>query len=126
MPHPGPARRRPAPLLPRAAVAHDFFVQDGGAERCAIELSRLLPSATVHTTFFDARRFGDRIDPARVRTWPLQRVLGPSAHFRAFLPLYPAWFSMLDLRAYDLVVSSSIAFPKAVRTSRAGLHVSYV
>ena len=127
MPHPGPTRRRrPASMPPRAAVVHDFFVQDGGAERCAIELCGLLPSATVHTTFFDGRRFGDRIDPARVRTWPLQRVLGPTRHFRALLPLYPAWFSLLDLRAYELVVSSSIAFPKAVRTSPSALHVSYV
>ena len=126
MPHPGSTRRRPAATPPRAAVVHDFFVQDGGAERCAIELAALLPSATVHTTFFDTRRFGDRIDPARVRTWPLQRALGPTPRFRALLPLYPAWFSMLDLRAYDLVVSSSIAFPKAVRTSKSALHVSYV
>ena len=110
----------------RAAVVHDFFVNDRGGERVAIELAGLLWSATVYTSFFDAHRFGSRLDPARVRTWGLQRLLGPTAHFRRFLPLYPVYFSALDLRRYDLVVSSSVAFSKAVRTSAHALHVSYV
>lgn len=113
-------------VTPRSAIVHDFFIQDGGAERCAVELARLLPDATVETSFYDARRFGDRIDPARVRTWPLQRLLGPTRHFRALLPLYPVWFSTRDLRRHDLVVSSSIAFTKAVRTRRGAVHVSYI
>ena len=108
------------------ALIHDFFVQDGGAERCAIELARLLPTATVHTSFFDERTFGDRIAPERVRPWPLQRVFGPTRRFRSFLPLYPLWFSILDFRPADLVVSSSVAFAKAVRTSPRAVHISYI
>ena len=110
----------------RSAIVHDFFVPDRGGERVAIELARLLPSATVYTSFFDTATFGDRINPARVRTWPLQRLLGPTAHFRSFLPFYPAWFSLLDLREYDLVVGSSVAFTNAVRTRPDAVHVSYV
>lgn len=112
--------------LVRAAIVHDFFVPERGGERVALELARLMPSATVYTSFFDAARFGDRIDPARVRTWPLQRLFGLTAQFRSFLPLYPAWFSLLDLRAYDLVVGSSVAFTNAVRTRPGAIHVSYV
>jgi glycosyltransferase involved in cell wall biosynthesis len=110
----------------RCAVVHDFFVPERGGERVALELARLLPSATVYTSFFEAKQFGDRIDPSRVRTWPLQRLLGPTPHFRSFLPFYPAWFSLLDLRAYDLVVGSSVAFTNAVRTRPDAIHVSYV
>jgi hypothetical protein len=62
----------------RCAVVHDFFVPERGGERVALELARLLPSATVYTSFFEAKQFGDRIDPSRVRTWPLQRLLGPT------------------------------------------------
>jgi glycosyltransferase involved in cell wall biosynthesis len=110
----------------RCAVVHDFFVPERGGERVALELARLLPSATVYTSFFEPRQFGDRIDPSRVRTWPLQRLLGPTPHFRALLPLYPAWFSTLDLRDYNLVVGSSVAFTNAVRTRPDAVHVSYV
>ena len=108
-----------------AAIVHDYFVQDGGAEKVVVELARLLPSARVFTTFFDAQRFGDRIDPARVHAWRLSGRFD-ERRFRALLPLYPAYFSALDLRGYDLVVSSSSAFAKAIRTSRRHLHVAYI
>jgi len=129
--HPGAGRRTSigGPVgagMTRVALVHDFFVAEGGAEQVALELARLLPTADVHTSFFDVRRYGDRLDPARVRTWPLQRFLGPTQRFRSLLPLYPAWFGRLDLRAYDLVVSSSIAFTHAARTRPDALHVSYV
>jgi glycosyltransferase involved in cell wall biosynthesis len=88
-------------------------------------LARLLPGAPVYTSFFDARRFGDRIDPARVHPWPLQRLL-LGRRFRGLLPLYPVYFSSLDLRGARLIVSSSVAFAKAVRTDPEALHVSYV
>jgi glycosyltransferase involved in cell wall biosynthesis len=114
-----------AHLSSRVALVHDFFVDDGGAERCALELARLLPSAAVHTTFFDAGRFGDRLDPRRVRPWALQRTLG-GRRFRSLLPLYPAHFSLLDVGEAELVVSSSVAFSKAVRTGKRTLHVSYI
>jgi glycosyltransferase involved in cell wall biosynthesis len=109
----------------RVALVHDFFVQDAGAERCALELARLLPQADVYTSFFDESVFGDRLDAARVREWPVQRLIGRH-RFRSLLPLYPLYFSTLDLRRYDLVVSSSVAFSKAVRTSSDALHLSYV
>ena len=82
----------------QAAIVHDYFVQDGGAERVAIELADLLPSARVFTTFFDAKRFGDRIDPARVHAWALEGHFDEE-RFRSLLPLYPAYFSALTCAA---------------------------
>ena len=121
-----PSAARVSTPATRAALVHDFFIQDGGAERCAIEFSRLLPAADIRTSFFDARRFGDRIDPHRVRTWPIQRILGPTERFRSLLPLYPLYFGSLNLSAYDLVLSSSVAFSKAVKTRSDACHISYV
>lgn len=81
--------------------------------------------ARVYTSFFDAPTFGGRLDPARVRSWPLQGPFG-GRRFRSLLPFYPLYFSTLDLRRALLVVSSSVAFAKAVRTSPQALHVSYI
>ncbi len=118
--------RVPAPGRSRAAIVHDFFVQDGGAEAFAVQFSRMLPGSPIYTSFFDAARFEDRIDPSRVHTWPLQRVFGPTAAFRRLLPLYPLWFAALRLDSADLVISSSSAFAKAVRTRPGSIHISYV
>jgi glycosyltransferase involved in cell wall biosynthesis len=113
-------------LSARAAIAHDWMVVEGGAERVALELGRLLPTADVYTSFYEPETFASRLEPARVRTWPFQRLFGPSRRFRSFLPFYPVYFGALDLRRYELVVSSSIAFTHAVRTSPRATHVSYV
>jgi glycosyltransferase involved in cell wall biosynthesis len=110
---------------PRAAVVQDWFFTPGGSERCAVEFARLLPGATVHTSFFDPR-YASVIQPSRVHVWPLQRVFGATRRYRMFLPLYPIWFSRLDLRDRDLVLTDSSAFAYAVRTSDRTLHVSYV
>lgn len=109
----------------RPVILHDFLIQDGGAERCLVEFARMLPSATVETTFFNADRFADRIRPDRLRGWPLQRVFGPTSRFRMFLPLYPLWFGRRKIDA-PLVLSSSVAFCKSARVAPVGLHISYV
>lgn len=109
----------------RSAVVQDWFFTPGGSERCAVEFAHLLPGATVHTSFFDPA-YESVIDPARVQTWPLQRLFGPTQRYRVLLPLYPLWFSSLDLRDRELVLTDSSAFAYAVRTGGQTLHVSYV
>lgn len=109
----------------RSAIVQDWFFTPGGSERCAVEFARLLPNATVHTSFFDPA-YAAVIDPSRVRPWPLQRLIGPTQRYRMLLPLYPIWFSSLDLRDRELVLTDSSAFAYAVRTGSRTLHVSYV
>jgi glycosyltransferase involved in cell wall biosynthesis len=118
---------RVAPMTDRApAIVQDWLAAEAGSERVTLELARLLPYADLYTSFFDPAIFGGELAGRRVHTWPLQRLLGPTERFRSLLPLYPLWFSMLDLRDRDLVVSSSVAFTHAVRTSRRAVHVAYV
>lgn len=108
----------------RSAVVQDWFFMPAGSEQVALELTKLLPDGDVYTSFADRETqamLGDRL-----RTWPLQRLLGPTRRYRSLLPLYPLWFGRLDLRRYDLVVSSSSAFAKAVRTRESAHHISYV
>ena len=107
-----------------AAIAHDWFFQPGGGENVALEVARILPDADVFTSFADAPSVEEL--GSRLRTWPLQRVLGPTRRYRNFLPLYPIWFSALDLRRYDVVVSSCSAFAKAVRTRPDAVHIAYI
>jgi glycosyltransferase involved in cell wall biosynthesis len=110
----------------RAAFVQDWLSVEGGAERVAVEFADLLPRADLYTSFHDPMLLNGAFRKRTVRTWPLQRLLGPSRHFRSFLPFYPVYFSALDLRRYELVVSGSIAFTHAVRTAARAMHVSYV
>jgi len=61
-----------------------------------------------------------------VQTSFLQRLPFTSRYFRALAPLYPRAFESFDLRAYDLVVSSTTAWAKGVITRPGATHVSYI
>jgi glycosyltransferase involved in cell wall biosynthesis len=118
--------------LPATAIVHDYFAQSGGAERVAIEFSRMFPRSSVFTSVFDTEVFGSSIDRDRVRAWPdrLSHLVAP--RFRAFAPAYAAYFDQLrprrdaDGRRIKLLISSSSAFAKAARAPSGAIHVAYV
>lgn len=111
---------------PRVAIAQDWLAAEAGSEHVTAVLSRLLPSAEIYTSFFDPGIYDGAISPERVHTWALQRVPSLARRFRSLLPLYPLYFSWLNLERYELVVSSSVAFTHAVRTAPGALHIAYV
>jgi len=111
-------------VSPGAAIVQDWFFTPGGSEQVALELAKLMPDADIYTSFADPS-IVDRLG-SRLHTWPIQRLFPGSRSHRRFLPLYPLWFGRLDLHRFDLVVSSSSAFTKAVRTRPDAVHVAYV
>jgi glycosyltransferase involved in cell wall biosynthesis len=108
---------------PKVAIVCDWLTGIGGAERVVLELHNLYPDAPIYTSQYDPDKI-DWFDDADVRTTWLQRL--PSG-LKKFLPLLRAWsFSRLDLSEYDLVISSSGAEAKGVRTGKNTVHISYI
>ncbi len=106
----------------RVAIVCDWLVGIGGAERVVLELHKLYPEAPIYTSQYDPSRI-DWFPDADIRTTWLQRL--PKS-LKKFLPLLRAWaFSRLDLSDYDLVISSSGAEAKAVKTGRNTVHICY-
>ena len=96
------------------AIVQDFF-SPTVVPSCAVEFPGCCP-ARRSDDVLRSWPFGDRIEPARVRTWPLQRLFGPTPV--PLLPLYPLWFSRLDLRR--ATSSSAARSPSPTRSGRAG------
>ncbi len=108
------------------ALVHDYLNQRGGAERVFRRVADLYPDAPVYTSLYDARVTGDLVAAARVRTSPLQYLPGSSRYFRALAPFYPAAFERFDLRAFDVIVSTTTAWAKGVRFRADAVHVCYI
>ncbi len=111
----------------RVALVHDWFNQRvGGAERVAFELARLYPEAPIYTLIFNQRRFGNYINPDRVRTSFLQK-LPPIllSHPRYLLPLIPMAVSNLKIEGFDAIISSSLGFAKNIKHPSASRHICY-
>jgi glycosyltransferase involved in cell wall biosynthesis len=98
----------------------------GGGERVLLELAAMYPEAPVHTLLFDPLRFEGRLDPGRIRTSWLQRLpAGLRRRPRLLLPLIPSAVEAWDFAAYDVVISSSVAFVKNVLTPVSTVHITY-
>src|SRR3954454_11410396 len=109
----------------RVALVHDFLVDVRGAERVFLALCDMFPRADLFTAVYDERGTEGRFAYRRVQTSFLQ-ALRPSARtFRSLLPLYPSAMESLDLRGYDLVLSSSSAWAHGVIPVEDAVHVCY-
>lgn len=112
----------------KVAIVCDWLTGTGGAERVVLQLHKMFPEAPIYTSQYDsdpAIWYGDEwFSGADIRTGWLQK-LPPS--LKKFLPLFRFWyFSHLNLDEYDLVISSSGAEAKAVKTKSGTKHVSYI
>jgi glycosyltransferase involved in cell wall biosynthesis len=109
----------------KVLIVQDWIVQWGGAERTLEEMLRIFPDATVVVGVLGRDRRGQNAVTRRVRETWLARLPFARSHHRWYLPLYPVVFSTLDTRGFDLVVSSTHAFAKMVRTAPGVPHLCY-
>jgi glycosyltransferase involved in cell wall biosynthesis len=106
----------------RVAITHDWLV-GGGAERVVYEIHKLYPQAPIFTAYHDETSLS-YFKNADIRTSYMQNF--PFSKLRKLLPiLRQRWFESLDLQEYDLVISSSGAEAKGVKTLPDTLHVNY-
>jgi glycosyltransferase involved in cell wall biosynthesis len=106
----------------KVALVCDWLVGVGGAERVLLALHQLFPQAPIYTSQYDPKAI-DWFHDIDVHTSWLQHL--PKG-LRKFLPLLRAIsFSHLNLSDYDLVISSSGAEAKSVKTGKSTIHICY-
>jgi glycosyltransferase involved in cell wall biosynthesis len=109
----------------RVALVHEPLFGMGGSERVLLALHQLFPDAPIYSAIFNPKRLDRAFGALDVRTSFMQRLPLVHRHHRAYLPLYPFAYERMDLRDYDLVISSSWSFAKSVVTRPETLHICY-
>jgi glycosyltransferase involved in cell wall biosynthesis len=112
----------------RTAIVHDWLVTSGGAEKVTRELLRAFPNADLFA-LLDRLDDVDRaflLNGRRARTTFIQHLPFAKQHYRWYLPLFPHAIELLDLSAYDLIVSASYAVAKGVRKRIGATHLCYI
>ena len=112
-------------MKPRVAIAHDYLVDSGGAERVVIALHEQFPDAPIFTSVVDPRTTFPIFNTLDIRASFLQRLPVRKSNYKLLLPFFPLAFESFDLSDYDVVISSASAFAKGVITSSDTLHVCY-
>lgn len=115
---------RTQPPALRVAIAHEWLVRYAGSERCVDEMLRVFPDAELLTTVVDVHALPESL--RRARTSLLQHVPGAVGNHEWLVPLMPlSWRLRPSVRDVDLVISSSHACAKAVRTAAGIPHLCY-
>lgn len=106
----------------KVAIVHDWLV-GGGAELVVEQLHKLYPEAPIYTSYC-TREWRKRLD-GKVKTgilqfWPLSRL-------RKYIPVLRIWwFTRLNFKDYDLVISSSgNGEANGIHTPRSCIHINY-
>jgi len=112
--------------LTRVALVHDWLTGLRGGERVLQAICEMYPEADVFTLVHVPGSCGPVIESRRITTSFLQRLPASQTRYRHYLPLFPLAIESLDLRGYDLVISTSHAVAKGCRPAPGARHVAYV
>ena len=109
----------------RVALVHYWLVGMRGGEKVLEALCRLYPQADIYTHCVDRARLSPLLREKTIRTTFIQRLPGSVRHYKFYLPLMPLALEQLDLRGYDLIISSESGPAKGVLCRAVTPHICY-
>jgi glycosyltransferase involved in cell wall biosynthesis len=109
----------------RVALVHDWLTGMRGGEKVLLSLARLFPEAPIFTLLHVPGSVAPELEAREIHTTFVQHLPDVERRYRHYLPLFPAAAGAIDLRDFDLVVSSSHCVAKGVRPAPGALHLCY-
>ncbi len=109
----------------KIAIAHDWLVSSGGAEKVLESLLEIYPDADVFTSVLDREKLPKTFEKVEIKTSFIQKLPYAAKMYRSYLPLMPSAFKSFDRSGYDLVISNSHACAKGVSVPASACHICY-
>ncbi len=121
----GTSLKQPVPK--KVALVHDFLFSYGGAERVLEALCEMYPEAPIYTLLYDQERMGEHFRGRDIRvSWLKHLPRFIQKRYRLLLPFFPVAVESIDLREFDVVISSSGAWSKGIITRLNTTHIAYL
>jgi glycosyltransferase involved in cell wall biosynthesis len=112
-------------FLMKVAIVHYWLVGMRGGEKVIEALCELYPQADIFTHVYVPELISERIRQHRIVPTFINSLPGAPRRYKIYLPLMPLALEQLDLRGYDLIISSESGPAKGVIPSPDALHVCY-
>ncbi|OYW45775.1 MAG: glycosyl transferase [Sphingomonadales bacterium 32-68-7] len=112
-------------MKPRVALIHYWLVGMRGGERVLERIARLYPDADIFTHVVNRDRISAELARREIKTSFISRLPNAVRLYQSYLPLMPMALEHLDLRGYDLVISSESGPAKGVIAPPDALHLCY-
>jgi glycosyltransferase involved in cell wall biosynthesis len=108
----------------RVAIVHYWLTSMRGGEKVVEALCELFPQADIFTNVYEPARVSETIRRREVRTTFVDR-LPFASRVRAYVALMPLALEQLDLRGYDLIISTESGPAKGIVPPLDATHVCY-
>jgi glycosyltransferase involved in cell wall biosynthesis len=109
----------------KIAIVHDYLNQYGGAERVVEAMHEIWPHAPIYTSIYLKDNMPDSFKGIDIRTTFMQKFPFLKNHFKKYLIFYPRAIESIDVKDFDVIISSSSAFAKGVIPGNNSCHICY-
>jgi glycosyltransferase involved in cell wall biosynthesis len=109
----------------RVAIIHYWLVGMRGGEKVIEGLCRLYPQADIFTHVYAPEAISETIKAHKVQTSFIAKLPRAVKNYQSYLPLMPMALEQLDLRGYDLILSSESGPSKGIIPPAGALHICY-
>jgi glycosyltransferase involved in cell wall biosynthesis len=109
----------------KVAIVHYWLVGMRGGEKVVEALCEMYPQADIFTHVYVPEMVSERIRQHRIIPTFINALPRAARMYKAYLPLMPLALEQLDLRGYDLIISSESGPAKGVIAPADALHVCY-
>jgi glycosyltransferase involved in cell wall biosynthesis len=109
----------------KVAIIHYWLVGMRGGEKVIEALCEMYPQADIFTHVYVPELVSERIRQHRVIPTFINGLPRAANMYKTYLPLMPLALEQLDLRGYDLIISSESGPAKGIVSPPEALHVCY-
>lgn len=109
----------------KIAVVCDWLTTMGGAEQVLINIRELYPDAPFYTTVYNPDNMDDKLKNMEVHVSFLQGKKKIQDH-KKYFPLMPLAISHLNVKDYDVILSTSSSVAKGIRKRKDAVHICYI
>lgn len=109
----------------KVAIIHYWLIGMRGGEKVVEALCRMFPDADIFTHVYSPDDVSDVIRGHKVTTSFVSTLPAARRLYQSYLPLMPLALEQLDLRGYDLIISSESGPAKGIIPPAGALHICY-
>jgi glycosyltransferase involved in cell wall biosynthesis len=109
----------------KVAIIHYWLVGMRGGEKVIEQLCQMYPGADIYTHVVNREKISDTILKHRIETTFISKLPLGTRHYQKYLPLMPLALEQIDLRGYDLIISSESGPAKGIVPMADAVHVCY-
>jgi glycosyltransferase involved in cell wall biosynthesis len=102
-----------------------WLINMQGGEKVVEALCEIFPEADIFTHVYDPTLVSETIRKHKVVTTFINALPNARRYYRRYLPLMPLALEQLDLRGYDLIISSECGPAKGIVPPAGAVHICY-